>query len=54
VATVPPGTEVTFSFDVRAPATPGTYNFQWRMVQELVEWFGDFTPNVRIHVHEVR
>ena len=24
----------------------GTYNFQWRMVQDTVGWFGDFTTNV--------
>ena len=47
---VSPGSEVTFSFTVTAPTTPGTYNFQWRMLEEMVEWFGDFTPNVAITV----
>ena len=47
---VSPGSEVTFSFTVTAPTTPGTYNFQWRMLEEMVEWFGDFTPNVVITV----
>jgi serine protease len=46
---VAPGEQVTFDFTVRAPA-PGTYNFQWRMVQDGVEWFGDLTPNVPINV----
>jgi hypothetical protein len=50
VATVPPGTEVTFRFDVQAPSTTGTYNFQWRMVQELVEWFGYSTDNLAVRV----
>ena len=27
-----PGTEAVFDFFVTAPPTPGTYNFQWRMV----------------------
>lgn len=45
-----PGQEYTFSFTVTAPTTPGTYNFQWRMVQEYVEWFGATTPNVVITV----
>jgi hypothetical protein len=49
-AIVSPGQLVTFNFTVRAPSTAGTYNFQWRMLQEVVEWFGDFTPNVAINV----
>ncbi|HXG65219.1 MAG TPA: NBR1-Ig-like domain-containing protein [Blastocatellia bacterium] len=49
-ATVSPGASVTFTFTVTAPATPGTHNFQWRMVQELIEWFGDFSPNVPVNV----
>lgn len=47
---VSPGQQVTFSFSITAPSTPGTYNFQWRMVQEFVQWFGDFTPNLLINV----
>jgi hypothetical protein len=39
---VSPGSEVTFAFDVIAPA-PGAYRFQWRMLQELIEWFGELT-----------
>ena len=50
VATVPPGAEVTFSFDIQIPVKPGTFNFQWRMLQESVEWFGDSTTNVAIRV----
>ena len=41
---VRPGEYVTFSFGARAPSTAGTYNFQWKMVQDGVEWFGDLTP----------
>jgi len=47
---VPPGATVTFTFDVFAPAKSGTYNFQWRMVQDGVEWFGPLTPNVPVSV----
>ena len=47
---VPPGATVTFTFDVFAPAKAGTYNFQWRMVQDGVEWFGPATPNVAVSV----
>jgi len=48
--TVPPGSSYTFYFTVTAPAAAGSYNFQWRMVQEGVEWFGDYTPNVVVSV----
>src|SRR5262249_41592301 len=37
---VAPGATWTFAFTVKAPAASGTYNFQWRMLQELVVWFG--------------
>ncbi len=40
-----------FVASLAAPATPGTYNFQWRMVQEQVEWFGMMTPNVTVTVN---
>ncbi|HEV8675854.1 MAG TPA: hypothetical protein VGX21_17590, partial [Methylomirabilota bacterium] len=30
-----------FSFTATAPATPGSFAFNWQMVQESVEWFGD-------------
>lgn len=50
---VPPGAEATFNFQVTAPTAPGTYNLQWRMVQEMVNWFGDFTPNVQVVVKPV-
>lgn len=40
----------TFSFTAVAPATPGVYNFQWKMVQDGVAWFGDTTPNCSVNV----
>jgi RHS repeat-associated protein len=49
-ATVAPGSDATFTFNVTAPASPGTYYFQWRMLQEGVEWFGDYTANVAVTV----
>lgn len=49
-ASVAPGQQYTFTFPVTAPATPGTYNFQWKMVREYVEWFGALTPNIAIPV----
>jgi hypothetical protein len=47
---VAPGEQVTFNFTATAPSNPGTYDFQWQMLQEDVEWFGDLTPNVRVNV----
>ncbi|HEX8130206.1 MAG TPA: PKD domain-containing protein [Pyrinomonadaceae bacterium] len=48
--TVAPHGSAVFTFVVTAPSAPGAYNFQWRMLQDAVEWFGDFTPNVVVNV----
>ena len=47
---IPPGGTKRFDFQVRAPATAGNHPFQWRMLREFVEWFGDFTPNINVNV----
>lgn len=47
---VRPGDTYTFTFTVKAPATAGQYNMQWRMVRESVEWFGQFSVNRQITV----
>ncbi|HEY0050077.1 MAG TPA: Calx-beta domain-containing protein [Pyrinomonadaceae bacterium] len=47
---VAPNETETFVFIVTAPAAPGTYNFQWKMVQEGVQWFGATAPNVIVSV----
>ena len=47
---VPPGAQATFSFQITAPGKAGNYNFQWRMVQDGVEWFGDYTTNIIVRV----
>jgi hypothetical protein len=49
---VSPGGISTLDFYVHAPFQPGFYDFQWRMVQDGVEWFGDVTPNIQIEVTE--
>ena len=43
--TIAPGQQKTFAFTVQAPTTTGMYNFQWRMVQDGVTWFGAETAN---------
>jgi len=45
-----PGSEATFNFNATAPATAGTYDFQWRMVENGSSWFGDLTQNLAINV----
>jgi len=47
---VPPGGTAVFTFVVWAPGKAGSYNFQWRMLREGVEWFGPSTPNLVISV----
>jgi hypothetical protein len=52
---VEPGAEVSFDFNITAPSTPGTYNFQWRMVhaeQGTDTWFGQLSDNVAITVND--
>src|SRR6266567_5395487 len=39
-----------FSFNAVAPMVPGTYNFQWRMLDQGVGAFGDYTPNLVVNV----
>lgn len=49
-AALPAGNSVTLNFDIIAPATAGTYTFQWQMVHECVEWFGAQSPAVSVVV----
>ena len=49
-SSVAPGETQTFNFRVKAPLIPGQYQFQWRMVQELVGWFGQVSANQIITV----
>jgi hypothetical protein len=46
---VPPGGTVTVSLTIRPPAA-GVFPFQWRMVLEGAEWFGEPSPPVEIQV----
>lgn len=43
----------TFTFEIKAPLTPGTYNFQWRMFEEGLEFFGASSKNVVISVGDI-
>ena len=48
---VAPGDTVSFSFDIVTPDTLGTFPMQWRMVQDSVEWFGDYSDNVDLEIN---
>jgi len=50
---VQPGQQATLTFNVTAPAQVGVYTFQWRMLQELVQWFGELTPPVNVVVRQM-
>src|SRR5262249_13149622 len=45
-----PGEDAVFEIPITAPTVPGSYQFQWRMAQNDVEWFGSFTPAVSVEV----
>ncbi len=49
-SSVTPNSEVTITFNVTAPTTAGVYNFQWGMVQDAVEHFGQFSTNITVNV----
>lgn len=42
----------TFTIPVTAPSKAGSYNFQWQMVQDIDQWFGEPTENLVIEVEE--
>jgi hypothetical protein len=48
--TIHKGQTKQFTFTVTAPSTPNIYPFQWRMLQEMVAWFGGSSPVVNIRV----
>lgn len=49
-ATVLPTQNGVFQGTVIAPEAAGTYNFQWRTLQESIAQFGPFSPNLAIPV----
>lgn len=48
--TILPGQTKIFNFSITAPTVSGSYIFQWMMVQENVEWFGEASPPITIIV----
>ncbi|OGJ74039.1 hypothetical protein A2217_00110 [Candidatus Peribacteria bacterium RIFOXYA2_FULL_55_28] len=40
-STVAPGQSTVSTYPATAPSTPGTYSFDWKMVQDGTEWFGE-------------
>ena len=47
---VAPGASYTFSKSLTAPAQAGDYDFEWQALQDAVEWFGQKSPNLTVHV----
>ena len=49
---VSPGSSATFTFRITAPSQPGehTFPFQWRMLEEHVQWFGEDSPATGVTV----
>ncbi len=45
-APVAPGASVTLNFTITAPGTPSTYSFQWGMLEEQQQRFGDVVNQV--------
>jgi uncharacterized repeat protein (TIGR01451 family) len=41
---VKPSDDATFTFKIHAPEKTGKYAFQWKMVQDGKEWFGEASP----------
>ncbi|WP_153064973.1 RHS repeat domain-containing protein [Xanthomonas arboricola] len=49
---VPPGQSVRISFNA-VPQAAGTLNYQWKLLQEGVTWFGEASPNQVVNVQAV-
>lgn len=52
VSPIAPGQDHTFIFNITAPSVAGDYAFQWLMIKEGVEWFGEPSSLVRIRVDD--
>ncbi|HLL06023.1 MAG TPA: NBR1-Ig-like domain-containing protein [Myxococcaceae bacterium] len=50
--TIHQGQTKAFTATLTAPTVPGSYLFQWRMIQENVAWFGASTPLSSITVYD--
>lgn len=49
-ANIAPGQTYTWNYSISTPPNPGFYVFQWRMVQEGVQFFGEQTPALNIEI----
>jgi len=43
-----PGASKTFTFEISIPESDGMYNFQWQMIQEGEEWFGERSELIQL------
>jgi peptidoglycan hydrolase-like protein with peptidoglycan-binding domain len=51
--TIRPGQSKTFTFSLKAPSSIGEIGFNWKMVMEYIEWFGQATLSKKILVKNV-
>ncbi|MFY9571181.1 MAG: FG-GAP-like repeat-containing protein [Blastocatellia bacterium] len=49
-APIAPGGQATVTFNITAPSTPGSYNFQWQMAKDGAGYFGALSTNVSVNV----
>ena len=47
---VNPGQTHQYQFEIIAPSSLGNYNFQWKMVNDAVDWFGGKSNNVLVEI----
>jgi len=47
---IAPGAIATFEFEIRTPPGPVWWDMEWRMVQDNVEWFGDWTNRLPVTI----
>jgi arylsulfatase A-like enzyme len=50
---IKPNENKIFEFEITPPTQEGKYFFQWRMLEENIEWFGNETRSVVISVGDV-
>jgi arylsulfatase A-like enzyme len=50
---IAPNASKTFVFNITAPVNAGRFNFQWRMMEENVEWFGNASNGINISVGDM-
>jgi hypothetical protein len=48
ISSTSPGQQATFNFTIQCPSAVGNYELKWKMVQESVQWFGQYNSPTTI------